>query len=132
MKIAMLSSIFNSILNTIVYENREIIGILGTTGENTINYVYIDEDAISAKYCCRLSPNVLYKMHSKSNARFVGIIHSHPPSYHSLSEADIIYARRILKMSHLQFIIMGVVSDASIFLYAVFTDLIDELSLLIH
>ena len=120
MKIKITKEVHNMIVKQLLYNTSEMIGIIGSTGNNTIDKFLFDARAVSEKYYCKLSFPCSSVFSRLTRAYFVGIVHSHPPGKHMLSDADIIYAQKIISASKsLQFIIMGIVSDYSLYLYLV-------------
>lgn len=110
-------STYETIINQLSYNTHEKIGILGSSGNNVIDRFILDAEALSEKHHCRLSisnASVLFD----AAGFFVGIVHSHPSGKSMLSDADLVYARKILYASKgLPFILMGIVSDCSLYLY---------------
>ena len=111
--------IYHNIITQLDYKYYELLGIIGSSGQNIIDSFVLDEKASTSKYHCKPDPGIIH-VFDKDNIFFVGIIHSHPPGLHNLSNKDIEYAYSIIRSAqNLPFILMGIVCDRELYLYQV-------------
>ena len=112
--------VYQNAITRLEYKTHELLCLIGSSGQNTIDYFIFDDKAFSCEYHCKPSPTIINTLQKNNRIYFVGILHSHPPGRHNLSFDDIQYAQSIIRASkNLPFILMGIVSDHQIFLYQV-------------
>lgn len=113
-------SVYQNAVVQLEYKTHELFGIIGSSGQNLIDSFLRDENAVSSEYHCMPCSAINQVLQKGNGVCFVGILHSHPPGRHKLSDADIQYAHSIIHASkNLPFILMGIVSDQNIYLYQV-------------
>jgi len=81
MYIRISSRTLSEIIANIVYSDCKTIGIIGTTGNNIIDYFYFDADAETSEYSCSLCPGAFEQVSGKAALTGIGrTIHYHGDS----------------------------------------------------
>ena len=128
----MTESVFQRAIIQLEYKTHELLGIIGSSGQNIIDYFSIDDKAEVSTSHCKPCPLLISTLKNISGIYFVGILHSHPPCLQKLSDKDIQYAHSIILSSKgLPFILMGIICDKKIFMYQVDLEKTIPLDLLI-
>lgn len=131
MRIRISEATYKEIIKQLSYNAREKMGIIGSSGKNVIDRFILDAEALSERYYCRLSVANVAALFDATSF-FVGIVHGHPSGKYELSDADLVYARKMICASKgLPFILMGIVSDDLLYLYWVNGSNVIPLDLLI-
>lgn len=124
------------ILSELRYLESERCGIIGSAAGDRIDRFLADESALSCRYNCRFSRQIQMEANRwmKEGIRFLGIVHSHPARSPQLSPSDVKYASLLLNRNQMSEILMGVVSDNALHIYAVsaHSEGVKELNLEIH
>ncbi len=114
----MTESVFNQIKNSIGRMKPEQGGILGIRNDGDVVDCFIHDQAAKVGYA-EYNPNVQFLnevINNDWNANgidFCGFIHSHPSPSNKLSEADIEYAKRIMKEFDLAYLYMPLVNSSA-------------------
>lgn len=129
MYVTITESVYQNAIAKLEYKTHELLGIIGSSGDNCIDFFILDDNAATAAYHCMPSPNITLTL--QKEVCFVGIIHSHPNGRPKISMGDVEYAKCIIRASkNLPFILMGIVCDNKLDFYRI--SLEDTIKLDLH